>query len=98
MTPEQRRLARHALGLDNSKTVYRNRFVAAWKSPDDEQWAELCKAGFAVRTYRGGRDECTYALTLDGALTAMERSEILPRDFALDMLRIETDAKAAGGS
>ncbi len=98
LTPEQRRLARHALGLDNSRTVYRNRYVVAWQSAADDEWTGLCEAGLAVRTYRGGKGERTYALTLRGATLAMEQGETLPRDFALDMIEIEDRAKAGGGS
>lgn len=93
LTTEQKRLARHALGLDNSRTVYRNRYVAVWQSPADAAWTGLCEAGLAVRTYAGGKGERTYALTLRGATIAMEQGETLPRDFALDMIEVEDWAK-----
>lgn len=92
MTPEQRRLARHALGLDNSKTVYRNRYIAARLSQDDSAWSQLCDEGLAVHV-RIDEATRTYALTLRGAIAAMERHETLPRDFALHMIELEDRAK-----
>jgi hypothetical protein len=93
VSPEQRRLARHALGLDNSTTVYRNRYIAARLSPDVSVWSQLCDEGLAVQA-RNDEATLTYALTLRGAIVAMERHETLPRDFALHMIELEDRAKA----
>ena len=48
MTPSQRELARHALGLPNKmRTSYRNRFVAGHGHDDYDDWREMCSAGYA---------------------------------------------------
>lgn len=88
MTPGQRELARHALGLPNSRgQSYRNRFVAGIGHPDFFDWCVMVIDGNA--TYRlphtvpfGG--DAIFYLTDAGAKTALARRETLdPEDFHL---------------
>ena len=83
MTPEQRRLARHALGLPNQyRRSYRNRFCASRNSPDDAEWRALTNEGVAKRWPWGWSGGDFYALTKAGADAVVQRGEKLdPEDF-----------------
>lgn len=87
MTPAQRELARHALGLPNDRRrSYRNRYVAedggrAWK-----EWQELVGRGYAearpLSAHSAGRT--LFNLTEAGARSALDARETLCReDFPL---------------
>lgn len=81
MTPDQIKLARHALGLPNKqRKAYRNRFVAHADSPDGHLWSEMVHAGFAVCTPDDIRPDGwkVFRLTIAGAFTALEDSETIP--------------------
>lgn len=80
MTPEQRDLARHALGLPNSKRKsYRNHFVTGAGSLDYDHWQAMVAAGDATRRdgneLTGGDD--LFRLTRQGAEAARNRGESL---------------------
>lgn len=83
--PEQRDLARHALGLPNRRrTNYRNHFVTGPGSYDYAAWEAMVASGAATRrpgsVLTGGDD--LFRLTRAGAEAALERSERLsPKDF-----------------
>jgi hypothetical protein len=85
LTPKQRSLARHALGLtDGRKQSYRNRFVADAAHEDHPEWMRMVRKGAA--SYRaaqamfGGSD--LFWLTQAGAQAALEPGELLdPEDF-----------------
>lgn len=82
MTPEQRKMARHALGLDGfRRRSYRNRYAAGLGSTHEDQWNELCRRGLAER----GQDGIAivgFCLTDAGAREALDPGEILdPEDF-----------------
>jgi hypothetical protein len=86
VTPFERDLARHALGLDGRRTMsYRNRFVAGPSHDDHPAWLEMVRAGLAVRRDGaklpfGGDD--LFHLTPDGAHAALMPGETLdPEDF-----------------
>lgn len=83
MTPHQRKLARHALGLPNSRRKsYRNHFVASEGHDDFQCWMAMRSAGFAKHrkgnSITGGDD--VFWLTLAGALAALEPRESLDLD------------------
>lgn len=86
MTPYQRELARHALGLRNGRTTsYRNHFVAGPGHDDHPHWMEMVRAGLATRRDGGkllfGGDDL-FHLTRDGAHAALMPGETLdPEDF-----------------
>lgn len=86
LTPEQRELARHALGLPNRKNrSYRNRFVTGAGAKVHAHWMAMVDAGFARRrdgkTLPFGGDDM-FSLTLAGAKAAKRRNEGLdPEDF-----------------
>ena len=86
MTPQQRTLARHALGIDYAKrvrglrTTYRNRFFAAPGSTNHALWMNMCAAGLATHTsgnrqYAGNAD--LFCLTSAGAAMALNPGERL---------------------
>ncbi|MEJ1118849.1 hypothetical protein V9K92_10275 [Phyllobacterium sp. CCNWLW109] len=83
MTPEQKKLARHALGLPNrSRRTYRNRFVT---NADHPEWSAMVVSGSARMrsgdTLPFGGDSMFW-LTLDGAKAALDKGEKLcPEDF-----------------
>jgi hypothetical protein len=85
MTPEQKELARHALGLrDGRKVSYRNHFVVGDGGRDFEAWDALAESGLAKKhgpkTPYGG-DYC-FVLTRAGAIAALNDGERLdPEDF-----------------
>lgn len=81
LSPEERGLARHALGLPNrrGRMSRRNHFV----SPTCPHWERLVAAGLATarRSAEAGGSH-TYRLTWAGAEAALEPGERLdPRDF-----------------
>lgn len=79
MTPEQKKLARHALGLPNDrKRSYRNRFFAG--PADTQQWDAMVEAGEAHGEKASARqkDEPVFFwLTFPGARRALEPGETL---------------------
>jgi hypothetical protein len=82
MTPEQRKLARHALGLPNKyRRSYRNRYFAAPGSAAASAWADLVARGAAARE-GGDKPNIFFYLTHSGALAALDPGERLdPEDF-----------------
>lgn len=86
MTPEQRELARHALGLPNkSQRSFRNHFVCGPGHSDYADWMAMTKAGLAKRR-DGGRMPFSgndlFWLTRSGAEAALDpREKLDPDDF-----------------
>jgi hypothetical protein len=78
MTPDQIKLARHALGLPNrQKRSYRNRYHAAGSHPD---WSEMVAAGLATATPIASErmpDYTAFALTHRGAEMVLRKGEKL---------------------
>lgn len=84
MTPRQRELARHALGLPNDRRKsYRNRFVAGELHRDYSEWQAMVERGDAERhdgkllSFGGSHLFC---LTEQGARAALEPGEHLDRE------------------
>lgn len=86
MTPTQRDLSRHALGLDGRRRQsYRNHFVTGEGCADHVEWMAVVDAGHAWRRagneLTGGDD--LFRLTRAGAELALNPHERLdPTDFA----------------
>lgn len=83
LTPHQRELARHALGLPNKKNLsYRNYFCG---SNDDPHWNGLVDAGLATKRSHAALlhiDDVFFYLTAAGALAVLNPGEKLcPEDF-----------------
>lgn len=84
MTPKQKRVARHALGLrDGQKRSYRNRFVTSAGGDHYDVLMRMVRDGNATRELFGaGDDKWLFALTPIGAKAALEADETLdPEDF-----------------
>lgn len=79
MTTRQKELARHALGLPNSKRCsYRNRFCCSGTNPG---WAEMVENGFAKwEASEPGQRHGTFAMTQRGALLALKKGEWLDQE------------------
>ncbi|MFC6391804.1 hypothetical protein [Methylorubrum zatmanii] len=78
MSPEQRRLARHALGLPNRyRRSYRNRFLAGGR---DENWLGLVEDGLAESGEPDDLGRTWLWLTRAGAEAALEPGERLCRE------------------
>lgn len=80
LTPEQRELARHALGLDGRHSQsWRDHFVTGPGSSDYDRWQEMVATGAATRRagnqLTGGDD--LFLLTRAGALAALDPGETL---------------------
>jgi hypothetical protein len=79
MSPDQRALARHALGLPNARRCsYRNHYVIDG-GPDHERWTALVDAGDARRrpgSQMSGGMDCFW-LTRQGAVKALNKGERL---------------------
>ncbi len=92
MTPEQKALARHAIGLPNKrKMTYRNHFVTGEGSLDHPAWMQMVSDGNAWRRngspLTGGDD--LFGLTRAGAELALNKGERLcledfPKDHSND--------------
>lgn len=88
MTPRQRELARHALGL-NEVTVerksYRNRFHTHNESPDWKEWNKMVENGDATRTLMKRKNgkrppDYLFEMTHEGAVKALKPGESLCRE------------------
>jgi hypothetical protein len=62
-TDQERRLMRHALGLDNAKKSYRNRYCCAPFGQTATAWEALVERGFAERAEGIGGDYWWYRVT-----------------------------------
>lgn len=85
LTPRERELARHALGLDRRRQSYRNHYIVG-ECEDHTIWLGMVERGLARQRRRSsatfGDSDCFY-LTRAGALAALEPGETLdPEDFA----------------
>lgn len=81
MTPEQRRLARHALGLAyGGRQSYRNRFCAIRGTPDDRDWRAMTDAGHALRYPWGWSGGDLFVLTRLGAESVLRHGERLDQE------------------
>lgn len=81
MTPEQRKMARHALGLPAKVVSYRNSFAAAPDTDIHAAWSDLEKRGLAKVGHKNAHFHM-FHLTLAGAKEAAEPWEHLdPEDF-----------------
>lgn len=77
MTPKQREMARHALGLTDGRMVsYRNRYTAALNSFSEMEWDDMVRHGWAVRG-RDGASSVGFCLTDTGARLVLNASESL---------------------
>lgn len=87
MTPRQKELARHALGLDGRrKQSYRNRFWAGPGHDDFGEWQQMVKDGLAYvsKPDPGYRPDHAFWLTHSGAEAALNKGERLcPEDFPI---------------
>jgi hypothetical protein len=83
MTPRQRELSRHALGLPNDRRrSYRNRFFAPEGHQDYDEWKALVSAGLAKHRGTDGHAGELFTLTIEGAKAALLKRETLcPEDF-----------------
>lgn len=78
MTPRQRDLARHALGLPNrNRRSYRNRFLTGGACPD---WRAMEAAGLARSQPTDRLGRAWFHLTRAGAEAALDRGERLCRE------------------
>ncbi|WP_457797671.1 hypothetical protein [Methylocystis sp. S23] len=81
MTPAQRELARHALGLPNEqKRSYRNRYYVDATASTGRQWLIMRSRGFAEMV---PLPECVadfFALTRAGAEMALDPGESLDQE------------------
>lgn len=82
MNSAQRKMARHALGLDGQRRrSHRNRYFTAVDTPGEDEWNDLCRRGLAERENGSGKLVHFY-LTEQGAREALDEGEILdPEDF-----------------
>ncbi len=91
MTENQRKLARHALGLPNRQnTSYRNYFCTVQGSPDYPEWLEMVSRGEAIKRDRplwGG--DSMFRLTLSAALSVREAKERLSQEDVATMCTFE---------
>jgi hypothetical protein len=81
VTPKQKEMARHALGLPNAqKRSYRNRYVV---SRDNADWKALLASGHAgIETTGYVAPTALFYLTPKGARAALDLGESLdPEDF-----------------
>jgi len=92
MTEQQRKLARHALGLNGKRKMsYRNRFYAATGDSDHAEWMAMMHAGQADRATATAPLDCFW-LTRKGAEMALNKGEKLdPEDFPRQRERTHAD-------
>lgn len=90
ITPKQRELARHALGLPNKQnTTYRNHFCIGKGGDGYEDWEALAAQGAAVKAVGGVNwSGDFFYLTLEGAKAVLLPKEHISREDAEKMHRI----------
>lgn len=83
MTPRQKELARHALGLKDGRTVsFRNSFHAGPGHADYDDWIAMRDAGHARHQPAQGSGYDVFWMTYAGAHLVVEDGERLdPEDF-----------------
>lgn len=83
MTPRQRALARHALGLPNRKNKsYRNRFYIHPHGEDFSNWEDMQMRGEAFTADILNNEDHLFCLTLKGAKIVLEgKEELDTEDF-----------------
>ncbi len=78
LTDDQRKLARHALGLPNSRcTSFRNRFITVGATVTGRVWEEMVAEGLATKYPFGATGDHLYKLTLAAARAALTEGEAL---------------------
>ncbi len=87
MSPLQREMARHALGLPNpQRESYRNHYCIEPGGAEYDAWMDLVERNLAVRRKNPGwLSGDMFYLTLAGALDAREGQEHLGREDAENM-------------
>lgn len=84
MDRHQKRLARHALGLDNPDAggkSYRNRYLSPSNSVSCASWREMVRRGYA-KEGSATSVGVWFSLTREGAEAAINKGERLcPEDF-----------------
>ena len=90
MTPSQRDLARHALGLPNpQRRTSRNRYLIPKDGPDYVQWLEMIDNGEALLVSPPTSSLACFALTIKGGQLAIrEREQLDPADFPEMRVRV----------
>lgn len=85
LTDEQVDKARHALGLTRQKVAYRNYY----SSPEDPDWEDLVKRGFASKRKSSVSSDFLYHLTRQAAFYFLDPGEGLDPElkFAAEMPR-----------
>ncbi len=64
MTPRERHIVRHALGLDRKPKPYRNNFVAEWGTVDCHVLIDMVAKGWATeRRYSMTREMSVFQIT-----------------------------------
>jgi hypothetical protein len=76
LTPRERELAIHALGLDRRKFSYRNYYVVG-SGDDYATWRDMEQRGLAESWLPKGQTMVWFRLTHAGALAALEPGETL---------------------
>jgi hypothetical protein len=95
MTPQQIKLARHALGLPNARRQsYRNFFTAGVRHPDYYDWIAMVDDENAKKSTSAKPDgDDIFWLTVKGAQAALYTGESLdPEDF--QSLRVSNAGEA----
>jgi hypothetical protein len=89
MTPEQRELARHALGFPNKKNEsYRNHFCSGRDCDHYAEWVAMVEQGYAIELPTpkwSNPNDAFFSLTLKGALLARDAKEHLSPEDAREM-------------
>lgn len=81
MTPRQKTLERHALGLPNlRRESYRNRYAAPYCGGVYDEWARMVEAGLADASPHVFHGMRVFYLTDTGARAALEPDEVLSRE------------------
>jgi hypothetical protein len=80
LTPREKELARHALGLPNSRRrSYRNRYFAPSSSESHDIWIGMVSRGLGAFFYSSGSNDY-FRLTRSGALAALDPGEELDEE------------------
>lgn len=78
LSEEQVRMMRHALGINDDGTPYRN-YYYTYKEVDE--WEDLVGKGFATRKEGHTKGDCIYALT-HGAVIVVSGQSILFEEYS----------------
>jgi hypothetical protein len=92
LSADQRKLIRHALGLDREKVAYRNHYAATPGNPEFDAWCDLEKRDLAKSWEAGGF--VYFAASGPAARAVVGRTESFSQEIIGSLAKVDCHLKA----